>query len=75
MYKHYIDIRKQLCVYVKYIKQEKKNPTFFKKWCYFDLALIEIWGKMEMVENRLISKNRSGRVKETILCWDTRVDI
>lgn len=28
-----------------------------------------------MVENSLISKNRSGRVKETILCWDTRVDI
>lgn len=27
-----------------------------------------------MVENSLISKNRSGRLKETILCWDTRVD-
>lgn len=28
-----------------------------------------------MVEKSLISKNRSVRVKETFLCWDTRVDM
>lgn len=49
----------------KYKMQKKKVVGTVKKFR----------GEMEMVENSLISKNRSGRVEETILCCDTRVDM